>query len=87
MARVLFHEPHLVVLDEVSSHMDTKSEQIVHKLCKKHGILMLSVGHRKSLAKYHDKIYTVKDKKVVELKQSTEDDTEEQNSNTESADA
>jgi len=59
MTRVLFTNPPVVVLDEVTSQVDGGSEVILYELCKRRGILLLSVGHRLSLKKYHDQILEV----------------------------
>jgi len=59
MTRVLFCMPSVVVLDEVTSQVDESSESIIYGLCKQRGILLLSIGHRLSLKKYHNQIFEV----------------------------
>jgi len=66
MARVFYHKPHVVVLDEITSHVYTQSEEVIYKMCQERGILMLSVGHRNSLRKYHQRVLKVQGKKLVD---------------------
>eukprot|EP01125_Pyxidicula_operculata_P018917 TRINITY_DN6788_c0_g1_i1.p1 TRINITY_DN6788_c0_g1~~TRINITY_DN6788_c0_g1_i1.p1 ORF type:complete len:1233 (-),score=208.85 TRINITY_DN6788_c0_g1_i1:50-3292(-) len=56
MARLYFHKPRFAILDEATSNLDTKNEKIVYSHCQKLGITLLSIAHRKSLSKYHDKV-------------------------------
>jgi len=65
-ARILVNKPKLVVLDESTSSLDMASEEKLYSLlCKEAvggNISFMSVGHRPSLVKYHNKKLTVEKK-------------------------
>lgn len=56
--RVLIHAPDWIFLDESTSALDLRHEQQLYELLKKQlpHCSIVSVGHRPSLEKYHDKI-------------------------------
>eukprot|EP01031_Cornospumella_fuschlensis_P031612 gene31612-38204_t len=54
-ARVLYNRPDVVVLDEASSALDLASEEQMYELLRTLNITYVSVGHRPSLVKYHNK--------------------------------
>ncbi len=56
--RALLMKPKLLFLDEASSAMDEKSESIAYSLLKEQlsASIIVSVGHRSSLATFHDKV-------------------------------
>ncbi|VEU33797.1 unnamed protein product [Pseudo-nitzschia multistriata] len=54
-ARVLFHEPRLVIVDEATSAMDISTEEKMYKLLIAKDLTYVSVGHRPTLLKYHTK--------------------------------
>lgn len=65
MARVIYHCPKIVVLDEISSDVDLESEERFYLRCKELDIIVVSVGHRPSLMKYHTAVYEVYLKRLV----------------------
>jgi len=57
-ARVLLHQPKLVIVDEATSAMDVLAEEKMYKqllLVNGGGLTYVSVGHRPTLLKYHTK--------------------------------
>uniref|UniRef100_A0A7I4YSN7 ATP-binding cassette sub-family D member 4 n=1 Tax=Haemonchus contortus TaxID=6289 RepID=A0A7I4YSN7_HAECO len=54
IARVLFHRPPFVFLDEATSSLSMDAEEIVYTLLQKEKITYISTGHRTSLKQYHD---------------------------------
>ncbi|CAJ0609181.1 unnamed protein product [Cylicocyclus nassatus] len=54
IARVLFHKPNLVFLDEATSSLSVDAEAAVYQLLNEHGITYVSSGHRPSLRLFHD---------------------------------
>lgn len=54
IARVLFHKPPYVFMDESTSSLSVEDEAIVYNSLKENGISYASTGHRKSLKDYHD---------------------------------
>jgi ATP-binding cassette, subfamily D (ALD), member 3 len=55
MARLFLHRPVLAVLDECTSAVSVDVEQILYKHCLSLGITILSVSHRPSLIKFHER--------------------------------
>lgn len=56
MARLLLAEPKYAIVDEASSALDDQNEEHVYQKLKESGTTYISVGHRKSLLKYHDRV-------------------------------
>uniref|UniRef100_A0A6B2L0Q5 ABC transporter domain-containing protein n=1 Tax=Arcella intermedia TaxID=1963864 RepID=A0A6B2L0Q5_9EUKA len=57
--RVLYHSPEIAVLDEVTSHVDEQSEIKLYSAFKRRGIILLSIGHRPTLKKFHQRLMVV----------------------------
>ncbi|MEO0408200.1 MAG: ABC transporter ATP-binding protein/permease, partial [Cyanobacteria bacterium P01_A01_bin.135] len=55
-ARILVTLPRYVILDEATSALDVKNERRLYDLLHHMEISYLSVGHRPSLANYHDNV-------------------------------
>ncbi|GMH07954.1 hypothetical protein Nepgr_009794 [Nepenthes gracilis] len=55
-ARVLLSKPDLVLLDESTSALDEANEAHLYNLIDAAGITYVSIGHRKSLYCYHNKV-------------------------------
>ena len=53
-ARVLYHSPRYVLLDEVTSAISQDSEEVIYDEFRSRRITYLSVGHRTSLRRLHD---------------------------------
>ncbi|KAL6722690.1 hypothetical protein Aduo_017790 [Ancylostoma duodenale] len=76
MARVLFHSPSYVFLDEATSSLSVDAEANVYDLLKKYGIMYVSTGHRPTLRSFHDlelRLHGKNDWKLIEnVKERTE---------------
>jgi len=57
-ARLYYHHPAFAILDEATSALDINNESKVYEQLNRLGITYLSVGHRKSLYHYHQKLLT-----------------------------
>lgn len=55
-ARVLLQKPKYAFLDEATSGLDQSNEERLYKQLQKNGTSFISVGHRPSLAQYHDTV-------------------------------
>ncbi|KAL9650171.1 hypothetical protein ABK040_011340 [Willaertia magna] len=56
IARVIYHKPKFVILDESTSACDVNIEQKIYTLLKEQGSTLISVGHRPTLRKFHTHI-------------------------------
>ncbi|MBL8566820.1 MAG: ABC transporter ATP-binding protein/permease [Hyphomicrobiaceae bacterium] len=55
-ARILIHKPDIVVLDEATAALDTKSQlHLMELLVSQDGLTVLSVGHREELEQFHSR--------------------------------
>jgi putative ATP-binding cassette transporter len=54
-ARIIFNKPKVIVLDESTSALDLALEEVMYENLKDLGVTYISVGHRPSLIKYHNK--------------------------------
>eukprot|EP00484_Ammonia_sp_Unknown_P000578 CAMPEP_0197021052 /NCGR_PEP_ID=MMETSP1384-20130603/1940_1 /TAXON_ID=29189 /ORGANISM="Ammonia sp." /LENGTH=640 /DNA_ID=CAMNT_0042448801 /DNA_START=97 /DNA_END=2019 /DNA_ORIENTATION=+ len=59
IARILYHLPAVVVMDESTSAMDEPVEEQVFMALKKRGIGLLSVAHRSTVKKFHDHVFII----------------------------
>ncbi len=68
IARVMLKNPDILILDEATSNIDTRTEQIVQKAFLKlmEGKTSFVVAHRLSTIKSADKIIVMKDGKIIE---------------------
>jgi putative ATP-binding cassette transporter len=59
--RAILHQPDVLVLDEATSAMDEKSEELMYKLLKKHlsKTKIISIGHRSTLKKLHKQVLVI----------------------------
>jgi putative ATP-binding cassette transporter len=55
-ARLLVNQPNFIILDEATSALDLRNEDNLYKQLQKMGKTFISVGHRESLFKYHQKV-------------------------------
>lgn len=51
MARLFYHKPRFAILDECTSAVSDEVEDTLYETCKKLGITLFTVSHRKSLAR------------------------------------
>ena len=71
IARALYREPQLIIFDEATVALDDKTEhKLISAIKKKYSKkkTMIIISHRKSSLKLCDKIYEIKDKKIVKKK-------------------
>lgn len=52
-ARVLFHKPQYVFLDESTSALDLETEMMCMKACLETGTTLISIAHRPTVLPYH----------------------------------
>ena len=69
LARVLFRNPSLLLLDEPTSSMDSYTEEFVMKLLEKrrNQYAIILVTHKTNLTKYADRIYCLENGKINEV--------------------
>ncbi|HEV7237521.1 MAG TPA: ABC transporter ATP-binding protein, partial [Ktedonobacteraceae bacterium] len=67
-ARVFLHNPGLVILDEASSRLDLKTEQVMEQAMKKllQGRTAIIIAHRLSTVQYADEILILQDGRILE---------------------
>lgn len=61
IARVLYHKPVILFLDEATSQLDINNERIVYQLLQEYDVTFISVGHRLSIRQYHHSEITISD--------------------------
>lgn len=69
IARALYKDPEILILDEATSSLDTESEQIIQKTLnefKSQEKTMIVIAHRLSTIAHADKIMVLKEGKVIE---------------------
>lgn len=69
IARALYKNPEILILDEATSSLDTESEQIIQKTLKAfkdQGKTMIIIAHRLSTIAHADIIYVLKDGQILE---------------------
>lgn len=73
IARALVRKPNVLLLDEATASLDTKSERLVHKAIddlferKEQSMSMMIIAHRLSTVMHADKICVIKEGSVVEV--------------------
>lgn len=60
-ARIFFHKPQVVFLDEATSAISIEAEANLYTNCHKMGVTYISCGHRPSLVKFHKHVLTIRD--------------------------
>jgi putative ATP-binding cassette transporter len=58
-ARLLLHRPKFAVLDEATSALDDANERRLYDQLRAMGTTLISVGHRRSLLDYHERLLTI----------------------------
>ncbi|GBF88477.1 hypothetical protein Rsub_01190 [Raphidocelis subcapitata] len=55
-ARLLLTAPRLALIDEATSALDTTNEALLYRAVLDAGVTLISVGHRPSLVRYHQRV-------------------------------
>lgn len=55
-ARLLLNAPRYAVLDEATSALDVATEKLLYSILVERGVAVISVGHRPTLADYHQQV-------------------------------
>ncbi|OXB81483.1 UNVERIFIED_CONTAM: hypothetical protein H355_004389 [Colinus virginianus] len=76
MARLFYHKPQFAILDECTSAVSVDVEGYIYSHCRKVGITLFTVSHRKSLWKHHDFYLHMDGRGNYEFKKITEDTVE-----------
>ena len=76
MARLFYHKPQFVILDECTSAVSVDVEGYIYSHCRKVGIIFFTVFHWKSLWKYYDFYLYMDGRGNYEFKKITEDTVE-----------
>lgn len=69
LARVLYHKPRFAILDEATSCVDEPMEAKFYAMCKELKITLITIGHRSSLHRFHQRKLTLDRKGNWELRQ------------------
>src|SRR3989344_146939 len=70
IARALFAEPKVLIMDEPTSHLDTMSEALIQKaleeMSREHSMTKIIIAHRLSTVQHADQIFVMERGRVVE---------------------
>ncbi|KAL4635922.1 ATP-binding cassette sub-family D member 3-like, partial [Arapaima gigas] len=76
MARLFYHKPQFAILDECTSAVSVDVEDFIYSHCRKVGITLFTVSHRKSLWKHHEYYLHMDGRGNYEFKPITSDTVE-----------
>ncbi|XP_067341971.1 ATP-binding cassette sub-family D member 3-like isoform X2 [Channa argus] len=76
MARLFYHKPQFAILDECTSAVSVDVEDYIYSHCRKVGITLFTVSHRKSLWKHHKYYLHMDGRGNYEFKPITEETVE-----------
>ncbi len=68
-ARLLLNKPKYVILDEATSALDLGNEERLYQHLQEKGTTFMSVGHRSTLANYHQSLLELSQDKTWQIKQ------------------
>jgi putative ATP-binding cassette transporter len=68
-ARLLLNKPKYAILDEATSALDLANEERLYQHLREKGTTFLSVGHRSTLANYHQSLLELSQDKTWQIKQ------------------
>jgi putative ATP-binding cassette transporter len=68
-ARLLLNKPNYAILDEATSALDLGNEERLYQHLQEKGTTFLSVGHRSTLASYHQSVLELSQDKTWQIKQ------------------
>jgi putative ATP-binding cassette transporter len=58
-ARLFLRKPRFGFLDEATSALDEENQETLYRLLRRSGVGFVSVGHRSSLTRFHDRVLTL----------------------------
>jgi putative ATP-binding cassette transporter len=64
-ARLLLARPRYAILDEATSALEPGDEEALYRLLRARGVTLVTVGHRSSLAAYHDRGVLIQDGRAI----------------------
>lgn len=67
LARALYRNPKILIIDEGTSHLDSTNEMLVNESVRKMGITRIIIAHRKETIESADRIYTLNQGRLEEL--------------------
>jgi ABC-type bacteriocin/lantibiotic exporter with double-glycine peptidase domain len=69
LARALLRDPEILILDEATSQIDMRSEQLIRQSLQAHRgeRTMIIITHREKLLELADLVYEVQDGKLVQV--------------------
>uniref|UniRef100_A0A8C5QR30 ATP-binding cassette sub-family D member 3 n=1 Tax=Leptobrachium leishanense TaxID=445787 RepID=A0A8C5QR30_9ANUR len=73
MARLFYHKPQFAILDECTSAVSVDVEGFIYDHCRRVGITLFTVSHRKSLWKHHEYYLHMDGRGNYDFKQITDD--------------
>ncbi|XP_036412156.1 ATP-binding cassette sub-family D member 3b [Colossoma macropomum] len=76
MARLFYHKPQFAILDECTSAVSVDVEDYIYSHCRKVGITLFTVSHRKSLWKHHEYYLHMDGRGNYQFKQITKETVE-----------
>jgi putative ATP-binding cassette transporter len=68
-ARILLNKPPFAILDEATSALDVKNEEGLYRHLQATGTTFISVGHRTTLANYHQMVLELSEDRKWQLRQ------------------
>ncbi|MEQ9667382.1 ATP-binding cassette domain-containing protein [Coleofasciculus sp. G2-EDA-02] len=68
-ARLLLNKPQYAILDQATSALDLGNEERLYKHLQAKGTTFLSVGHRSTLANYHQSLLELSQDKTWQFKE------------------
>jgi ATP-binding cassette subfamily B protein RaxB len=67
IARAIYKKPKIIFLDEATSHLDVKNEQIINGNLKAMNITLVVIAHRIETIRSADKVFDILNKSFVQL--------------------
>ena len=69
MARSIYFEKQILILDEPTSHLDEEAENLFFKNLErlKKYLTIIIISHNTDVKKYCDKIFIIENKKILEV--------------------